>query len=111
MTKKPLPPQTDGQTDRWVDRQTSCLPACLSDVTSDRPGLAIDDRLQKQRGRKREKERKRGERIPPLELWEAAGLERAEGRKGSGDGLLFELCVLRFQSQHTVIQAIYILAI
>lgn len=41
---------------------------------------------------------------PPLELWEAAGLEKAEGRKGSGGGLLFKLCVLRFQSQRTLIQ-------
>lgn len=41
----------------------------------------------------------------PFEFWEAAGLEKAEGRKGSGDGLLFELCVLRFQSQHTLILA------
>lgn len=43
--------------------------------------------------------------LPPPELWEAAGLEKAEGRKGSGDSLLFELCVLWFQSPHTLIQA------
>lgn len=41
----------------------------------------------------------------PLELWEAAGLEKAEGRKGSGDSLLFELCVLWFQPRRTLSQA------
>lgn len=57
-----------------------------------------------------EERKEEGERgtpfSPPLRLlWEAAGRERAEGRKGSGDSLLFELCVLWSQSQHTLIQA------
>lgn len=55
-----------------------------------------------------EERKEEGENLPsslPLELWEAAGLEKGEGRKGSGDSLLFELCVLWFQSPHTLIQA------
>lgn len=60
-----------------------------------------------------EERKEEGQRTPaPHELWETAGLEKAEGRKGSGDSLLFELCVLWFQSQHTHPGlAIYILSI
>ncbi len=112
--RKPLPPKTD----RQVGRRAALLLACLSDVSSDRIGLTTDDRLQKQGGRKWKKERKREKKRPPhnppppLELWEAAGLEKAKGRKGSGDSLLFELCVLWLQSQHTHLGlAIYILSI
>jgi len=99
------------QTDRQVGRQSSFL----SDVTSDRLGLAADDRLQKQGGRKWNKERKREREQPahpyhpppptPFELREAAGLEKAEGRKGSDGCLLFELCALRFQPQYTLTRA------
>lgn len=55
-------------------------------------------------GRKKGRGRKRERENPLLELWEAAGLKKAQGRKGSGDGLLFELCVLWFQSKHALIQ-------
>lgn len=99
-------------TDRQVGRQETVR---LSDVTSDRIGLAADDKLQKQGGRKWKKERNRERKEPahpsqlplhqPSKLRGAAGPEKTEGRKGSDDCLLFEPCVLRSHSQRTLIQA------
>lgn len=74
---------------------------CLCDI-SDRLRLTSDEGLQKQRGRKWKKERKH-QVVGGCWTEDCSGSR--EGRKGSLDGLLFELCVLCFQSQCTLAQA------
>lgn len=97
------------QTDRWGDRQPFCLPLWRNKWLSGSGSPLMRDYKSREAGSGIKKGRGR-ERTPPslfslFELWEAAGLEKAEGRKGSGDSLLFELCVLWLQSQRTLIQA------
>lgn len=59
--EKPLPPKTD----RQRGGETGIPPACLSDVTSDRLGLAADDRLQKAGRQEVEERKEEGQRIKP----------------------------------------------
>lgn len=67
--------------------------------------------LHKQPGRKWKKERKRERKPallflppPPLQWWEAARWRKQ--RKGSGDSVLFQLCVLWRARTHTLIASI-----
>lgn len=101
------------QTGRWGDKQPCCLPGSLTYQVTGLGSPLMTDYKSREAGSGRKKGRERKKRPPPpLELWEAAGLEKAKGRKGSGDSLLFELCVLWLQSQHTHLGlAIYILSI
>lgn len=105
--------QRDTQAARYVSRQTGSPRSALlwRNKLSQAQARFWWYQLQKQATGKWKKERK-WERIPLLQLWEAAGPSSAgsRGRKGSAVGLLFELCPLWFQSVAIYIPAISVQA-